>query len=179
MSQDYEKGIEDYIRKDFLVLKSDDSVKNGAKLMSEKGQDSLLVEKNGEIIGIVTERDLFNKVMVKGLDSNKVKLYEVMSSPLITISRKAKVKEAIALMSKNNCRRLVVKDDDKVIGIITQKSMVGDLAQDKIPLAELELPKGVKCPYCGSIFPDNKELSKHIDRVHIGAGLLEGDIRKW
>lgn len=35
------------------------------------------------------------------------------------------------------------------------------------------------CPYCDSKFPDKKDLSKHIDRIHSGAGLLEGDGRKF
>ncbi|AFU57202.1 zinc finger C2H2 domain-containing protein [Candidatus Nitrososphaera gargensis Ga9.2] len=38
---------------------------------------------------------------------------------------------------------------------------------------------GVSCPYCASKFKDNEELSKHIDRIHHGSGLLEGDSRKW
>ncbi|HEX2472763.1 MAG TPA: hypothetical protein VFZ67_00650 [Nitrososphaera sp.] len=37
----------------------------------------------------------------------------------------------------------------------------------------------VSCPYCGSKFDSNEELSKHIDRIHHGSGLLEGDTRKW
>jgi Zn-finger nucleic acid-binding protein len=35
------------------------------------------------------------------------------------------------------------------------------------------------CPYCASKFKDNEELSKHIDRIHHGSGLLEGDSRRW
>ena len=35
------------------------------------------------------------------------------------------------------------------------------------------------CPYCSSKFNDNEELSKHIDRIHHGSGLLEGDSRRW
>jgi len=35
------------------------------------------------------------------------------------------------------------------------------------------------CPYCGSKFKNNDELSTHIDRIHYGSGLLEGDSRKW
>jgi hypothetical protein len=35
------------------------------------------------------------------------------------------------------------------------------------------------CPYCASKFKDNEELSKHIDRMHHGSGLLEGDSRRW
>jgi uncharacterized C2H2 Zn-finger protein len=37
----------------------------------------------------------------------------------------------------------------------------------------------VECPYCQSKFKDKDELSKHIDRIHGGAGLLEGDKRSW
>ncbi|HEX2106102.1 MAG TPA: hypothetical protein VHF28_00070 [Nitrososphaera sp.] len=37
----------------------------------------------------------------------------------------------------------------------------------------------VSCPYCASKFDSKEELSKHIDRIHSGAGLLEGDSRKW
>jgi uncharacterized C2H2 Zn-finger protein len=37
----------------------------------------------------------------------------------------------------------------------------------------------VSCPYCESKFNDTKELSKHIDGVHTGLGLLEGDTRRW
>lgn len=35
------------------------------------------------------------------------------------------------------------------------------------------------CPYCQSKFDTNEELSKHIDRIHHGSGLLEGDTRKF
>jgi hypothetical protein len=37
----------------------------------------------------------------------------------------------------------------------------------------------ISCPYCASKFKDNEELSKHIDRIHHGSGLLEGDLRRW
>lgn len=36
----------------------------------------------------------------------------------------------------------------------------------------------ISCPYCESKFKDSKELSKHIDRIHTGSGLLEGDTRR-
>ncbi len=37
----------------------------------------------------------------------------------------------------------------------------------------------VLCPYCQSKFKDKLDLSKHIDRIHTGSGLLEGDKRQW
>ncbi len=39
--------------------------------------------------------------------------------------------------------------------------------------------QSASCPYCASKFKDNEELSKHIDRIHHGSGLLEGDSRRW
>jgi hypothetical protein len=39
--------------------------------------------------------------------------------------------------------------------------------------------KESSCPYCQSKFRDNEELSKHIDRIHHGSGLLQGDSRNW
>ena len=42
-----------------------------------------------------------------------------------------------------------------------------------------DLQEKVSCPYCESKFKDRTELSKHIDGVHTGLGLLEGDSRRW
>jgi hypothetical protein len=39
--------------------------------------------------------------------------------------------------------------------------------------------ESIRCPYCESLFNNNEELSKHIDRIHLGSGLLEGDSRKF
>jgi len=49
----------------------------------------------------------------------------------------------------------------------------------EIESGEPEIFYSLRCPYCDSVFTDKKELSKHIDRIHVGSGLLEGDKRKW
>ena len=66
-------------------------------------------------------------------------------------------------------------------------SIIGNVPSDSIDLADVELPSNVAgtdatktiCPYCHSEFKDKAEMSKHIDRIHIGSGLLEGDMRRW
>jgi len=45
--------------------------------------------------------------------------------------------------------------------------------------AKCKCEKNVTCPYCGSKFEETSDLSKHIDKIHIGPGLLEGDFRKF
>jgi hypothetical protein len=91
-------------------------------------------------------------------------------------------------MRSKYIRRLAVKNaGGNITGLITLMSIVGNVPSDKVDLAEVELPSNtiereatkIICPYCQSQFKDKAEMSKHIDRIHIGGGLLEGDMRQW
>jgi CBS-domain-containing membrane protein len=91
-------------------------------------------------------------------------------------------------MRKKHIRRLAVIDTTrKITGTITLMSIVGNIPSENIDLADIELPDeviGMKaakiiCLYCQSRFESKLEMSKHIDRIHIGSGLLEGDMRQW
>jgi len=52
------------------------------------------------------------------------------------------------------------------------------MSEYDVPLPELEIPDKIKCPYCMSLFENKKEMSSHIDGIHIGKGLLEGNLEK-
>jgi len=86
-------------------------------------------------------------------------------------------------MRKNAIRRVPVLKQGRVTGLLTLKSIVGNNHKENIELAEVELHTTVEskvmCPYCQSQFSNKEELSKHIDRLHLGSGLLEGDLRQW
>jgi len=75
-----------------------------------------------------------------------------------------------------------------VVGVITLMSIFGNSPDQSIELANIEVPSSsvaatrkvsIVCPYCGSKFENKDDLSKHIDRIHVGSGLLEGDTRRW
>jgi CBS domain-containing protein len=128
-----------------------------------------------------------------------------MSSPVISIDENATVKDTIALMRDKNIRRLIVtrkveSDEPDLslkkersgialpIGVVTLMSIVGNVPTESLALAEIESPTPGKtvqtvvtiiCPYCESKFQDKSELSRNIDRIHVGSGLLEGDMRRW
>lgn len=173
-----DEAVKKFIHKKVVMLDSNQTVEKAAKAMREERIGSILVSEKGEAVGIVTERDILYRVVAGGKDPSKLKLKDIMSKPLIFIDANAKVKEAIALMAKNEIRRLVVKEDKKIVGVISQRAVVGDVHRADVSIAEIDIPKGVLCPYCGSTFENKEELSKHIDRMHIGAGLLEGDVRQ-
>ncbi len=167
-----------HMRKDFVVLDEETTVAEAVRRMKERGVTSVLVSsRDGKITGIVTERDVLYRVVAEGKDPKSVRLREIKSSPLVTVSPQTKVSDAIALMSQKGIRRVVVAEGEKVLGVLTLLSLAGDLVEKSL-LPELEEEKGLTCPYCGATLKDAKELSRHIDRVHIGE-TLRGEATKW
>jgi CBS domain-containing protein len=189
--------------RDFVTLDEDTLVAEAAKVMRDKDISCVLVvSKNSkEPIGIVTERDMLYRVLAKNMGPYKVTLKKIMSSPVITIDQQSSTAEAISLMRSKHIRRLVVTkkvtdnnsgdggsiDREYATGVVTLMSMTGNIPSNSIDLAELEVPRDIiekenikiVCPYCQSVFENKEEMSKHIDQIHIGSGLVEGDVRQW
>jgi hypothetical protein len=132
-----------------------------------------------------------------------------MNSPIVAVDEGVSVKEAISLMRRKHIRRLLVTGEKEntndivsrqaemlasniktisPVGAVTLMSIVGNMPEESLELAEIESPNtgdtakqvtSIVCPYCQSRFDSKADLSKHIDRIHLGSGLLEGDVRKW
>jgi signal-transduction protein with cAMP-binding, CBS, and nucleotidyltransferase domain len=163
----------------YCQVEPTNSVEEAAKSMRIAGTSEAIVVEAGKPIGIITERDILDRVVAEGSNPSAIEVRKVMTSPLETIDEIAKVSEAIAKMSKLGVRRLGVTRGGKLVGMITQKALVsGDLKRN-VPLPELASPHSFSCPYCDSVMKSKEELSKHIDQVHLGPGLLEGDRTKW
>jgi signal-transduction protein with cAMP-binding, CBS, and nucleotidyltransferase domain len=182
--EDADKNAADVAETDIVVLDELVCVADAARAMREKGVSSVLVSRTVDMqpVGIVTERDILYRVVAEHRGPFKTALKEVMSSPLVTIDESAPVKEAVVLMRKNGIRRMPVTKEGKITGMLTLKSIVGDSREKSIELIDVELPAAISklaCPYCGSKFDNKDDLSKHIDRLHLGSGLLEGDLRQW
>ena len=166
----------DYMNPDLQTSSGSVSVADAAKKMAAEKLDSMLVLSDGEITGIVTTADILEKVVAVGKDSSSIILDDIKSHPVKSIHKDASVLEAIRAMNQHDIRRLLIKDDEKPIGMITRKQIVGDMGKNSIVLPELEEPHQIRCPYCESSFSEKNVLSKHIDEIHIGKGLLEGNL---
>jgi CBS domain-containing protein len=188
--------IEDLIKTELVTLPEDSIVYDAVRTMKDRGISSILVrsvsssEKNPLVTGIVTERDILYRVIGGNKGPYKTILRDVMSSPLVTIDEGASVTEAISLMRSLKIRRLLVVRREKTkevqLGLVTLMSIIGNVPTESLDLAEIESPSPGKavekvveivCPYCESKFENKSDLSKHIDRIHVGSGLLEGDFR--
>lgn len=164
--------VSKHMRRTFLLLDEGTSVASAAKKMREGGFGSVIVTRGDEPIGIVTERDVLYKVVAEGRDPRVTKLSEVMSSPLVTVSPDTPVIEAIALMSSKGIRRLPVVEGGKVVGVLSQLALIGDVVTKSPVIPEIELEKVVRCPYCNEAFEIVGDLSKHIDNVHVMEDLV-------
>ena len=73
--------------------------------------------------GIITDSDILDQVVMKGEDSDQIFVKAIMSHPIITISARATVKDALELMRVNTIKRIPVTDNKRILGIITQESL--------------------------------------------------------
>ncbi len=147
--------------------------------MKRANSGCVLVSKNGEPIGILTEWDILSRVVAEGLDVHATRVKAVMSSPLLFIQGDTKVGSAISLMTQKGFRRLAVKSGDKLIGFVSLTQVMGNRRESSSVLPMIEPPHGSMCPYCNSVLESGEALSKHIDQVHIRSELLHAAREKW
>jgi CBS domain-containing protein len=111
-----------------------ENAQKAAKKMKEKRISSLLVVDNNnkknekeeeEPVGIVTERDLVNRVCAEGISGREVSVREIMSSPIATVEGQATIETAADLMVSNKVRHLLVIDEQtrKPMGIIAPSDL--------------------------------------------------------
>jgi CBS domain-containing protein len=85
---------------------------------------AVIVMRDNEPLGIVTERDLVRKVIYAGRDAREIVAQEIMTSPLITISYDRTVEEALDIMQHNHVRRLVVLKGESMVGLLTERRLL-------------------------------------------------------
>lgn len=120
--------IRDVMREDVVTLDEDTSVLEAAKLMGEKHLGSVVVTKDGKPTGIFTERDFLSKVILEGCELEDVSVGSYASKPLITIDPDFRLREAARIMADMKVKRLVVMENEKLVGIFTASDLAMALA---------------------------------------------------
>ncbi len=119
-------GIEigDMMNKAVITVKPNDSIYKVASTMANTDIGGVVVVQNKEIKGIITEGDIISEIVSKKADPEKIKVSEIMKSPVKTIKKETDLEEAIKLMCNLNIERLpVVNDEGHLIGIVTERDM--------------------------------------------------------
>jgi CBS domain-containing protein len=107
-----------------ITVNQNTTIYDSAKIMKNQKIGSIIVTDDGDLSGIITERDLVRKVLAEGKDSKSLKVTNIMSKPVIHINEDADLLDASELMRKNNIRRLVVINRNKhIVGVLTTNDM--------------------------------------------------------
>ena len=122
--------VRDAMVKDLVTVDYRTPVREVCRIMGERKIGSVLVTKEGKPYGIFTERDLVSKVLLEGNLDDEVGKYT--SSPLITVSPDYSLREAARIMADMKIKRLVVVENDEVVGIFTASDLARAIA--KAPL---------------------------------------------
>ena len=104
-----------------IVANRGKSAQDVAQMMVKKKVGSvIIIDKKSHPIGIITERDMVKRVCLKDVAASRIKLEEIMSSPLITIMSYDSIDTASQVMVKNNIKRLVVlEEDNRIVGLLS------------------------------------------------------------
>ena len=105
--------------KAFVHLSPQSSVRQATLAMAEHRIGAIAVIQNDELMGIFTERDLVNRVVAKGLDPDDTILDQVMTLNPDTVEADQSLFEGLNQMFASNIRHLVIKENDKTIGVIS------------------------------------------------------------
>ena len=106
-------------------VEPDKSAHDAMQLMADKKIGALLVQEDGKMIGIISERDYPGKAKALDKPLQDVLVKEVMSSQVVHVSPDDTIENCMELVTKNHVRHLPVLKNDKVIGIIS----IGDLSK--------------------------------------------------
>ena len=126
--------------RDVWSLTSDTTVYDAIDQMAQKEVGALLVMKEGQLIGIVSERDYARKVILKGRASRETMVWEIMSSPVICASPEFTVQQSMSLMTDKRIRHLPVKVGERVVGVIS----IGDVLRGMMDEKEFEIQQLTK-----------------------------------
>ena len=192
------KPIEEYMNTNVIILEKDQYVDEALRLIHDRHQRSVLVSQLGEVVGIVSKTDILFKVMAQGKNPAKIRLQDIMTSPVKAVNPKNTVQETLDVMAQHVIRQVIVSDKSSVLGMVTRDELFETIHTTTVLTAQEALSGGpvciinpkalvyVKnvtasnfvCPYCESPFDTAEGMSNHMERAHSNPPANEGEPQK-
>lgn len=115
--------VKDVMVREVITIDFEQSAKNAARLMTKFGISGLVVLKKGELVGILTERDILTRVVASGMEPEEVIVKDIMTEPIIVVNPMMPLDKAVTIMFQEKIKKLpvVAKENEnlKLVGILS------------------------------------------------------------
>lgn len=119
--------VRDIMNKNVVTIEHDKPALDAARLITEKDISFLVIEKDGNPIGVVSERDFVRRLVANDKQPSQIPLSEIMSYKFRWVEPSTEIEDAVQKMLNNNIRRLLVLENEKLVGVITQTDLASFL----------------------------------------------------
>ena len=119
--------IRDIMEKDVITIENNKTAQDAAKIIAEKDISFLVIMNEGSPQGVLSESDFVRKVAAEDKKASEIKISEIMSYKFRSVGPTTTIEDAIQKMLNNNIRRLIIIDDEKLVGVITQTDLASYL----------------------------------------------------
>ena len=119
--------IRDIMEKNVITIENDKTAQEAAEIIAEKDISFLVVINDGIPQGVLSESDFVRKIAATDKKSSEVKVSDIMSYKFRSVDPTTTIEDAIQKMLNKNIRRLLVIDNEKLVGVITQTDLASYL----------------------------------------------------
>ena len=134
----------DIMSKNVKIAEETASLFEVAGMMKKFDISTVIITSKGNPVGILTERDMAQKVAAAALDVKKVQAKEVLSSPLQSIQPDTNIYFAHSMMKKEGFKKLPVMENGKLVGIVTQTDINNYFTQKRKEFVMKSLSKSAR-----------------------------------
>ncbi len=119
--------IRDIMEKDVITIENDKTAQDAAKIITENDISFLVVMNDGIPQGVLSESDFVRRIAAEDKKSSQVLISEIMSYKFRSVGPTTTIEDAIQKMLNKNIRRLLVLDNEKLVGVVTQTDLASYL----------------------------------------------------
>jgi len=119
--------VRDIMEKNVVTIDHSKNALEASQLLKEKDISFLVIMENDKPIGILSERDIVRKIAANDKQASKIPLSEIMSYKFRWVKPTTQIEDAIQKMLNNNIRRLIILENHKLVGVITQTDLASFL----------------------------------------------------
>ena len=113
----------DIMQKNVITIELEKTAQYASTILKDNDISFLVVVEDSKPVGIVSERDIVRKIVAENKEASKIQLESIMSKKFKWVEPNSSIESAVQKMLNNNIRRLVVLEDENLVGLITQTDL--------------------------------------------------------